>query len=83
MLEDAKGEGRAGRLGFMTESKEWISDTVSDMGETALVGPPPALPWRRMVKGISRGGIGWKSWLATTAYRSWGINEAMTSTKAG
>lgn len=48
MLEEAKGEGRAGRLGFKTESKEWIRETVSDMAETALVGPPD-LPWRRIV----------------------------------
>lgn len=40
MLEEAKGEGRAGRLGFMTESKEWMRETVSDMADTALVGPP-------------------------------------------
>lgn len=49
MWEEAKGEGRAGRFGFMTESKERMRDTVSDKGETALVGPPLDLPWRRIV----------------------------------
>jgi hypothetical protein len=47
MWEEAKGEGRAGRFGFMTESNERMRDTVSDKGETALVGPPLDLPWLR------------------------------------
>lgn len=49
MWEEAKGEGRAGRFGFMTESNERMRDTVSDKGEIAFVGPPLDLPWRRIV----------------------------------
>lgn len=48
ICEEANGDGRAGRLGFVTESKEWMSETVSDMGVAALV-PPPVLPWRRIM----------------------------------
>lgn len=44
MLEEANGDGRTGRFGFVNESKEWINDTVSETGVTALVEPPLALP---------------------------------------
>jgi hypothetical protein len=35
-------------LGFVAELKEWMTETASGIGEAALVGPPLALPWRRM-----------------------------------
>lgn len=49
MWEEAKGEGRTGRFGLRTESNECMRETVSDIGEAALVGPPLDLPWRRIV----------------------------------
>ena len=49
MWDEARGEGRTGRLGFVTESKEWINETVSDKGVT-LVDPPLGLLWRRMIE---------------------------------
>lgn len=42
--EDASGDGRTGRLGFVSELKERIRETVSDTGAAALVDPAPDLP---------------------------------------
>ena len=59
MWDEARGEGRTGRLGFVTESKEWINETVSDKGVT-LVDPPLGLLWRRMIE---------KGWTAALVFR--------------
>ena len=54
MWEEAKGEGRVGRFGLRTESKDRMRETLSDKGEAALVEPPLDLPWRRIVMWLKR-----------------------------
>lgn len=69
-------------MGLSTESNEWMSDTVSDKGETALVGPPLALPWRRMIqrrRGLDQAGGFYGGGIQHQTLRI--IKDAMTSTK--
>lgn len=71
ICDEAKGDGRTGRFGLVTESKEWMSETVSDMGDAAFVEPPPALPWRRiMIKAIPPQASPNKAWSEPKGSRS-------------